>query len=484
LISKRTFLITLAFIALLAAIGAPAKKITLSIIYNTYTSPYNMGWNGTSIYVSKLIELGYNVKIVNSRSELKEYTGSKVLYIAIAPEEPYTSDDILILREMMRNGALRMIYADENHKTANTILYPLFKARIAKGYLSYPNDPSRPIIGYNVKFTFMDGKRYSIRLNIASAIEEPGELNPTCYVKLPIALEGHVITRDDGWPLMGYWSLGDDKAFIIADSSLFINMYFEYPELSDNDEFIISLSISLTENDTSYTILIDNYHYNVHKRINELSEQVLSRFTLPLLPIGLIVGFIMARIFNMVDESFLTMILFNNVFKILILVAVMLILYSYISKRLGTSGFDEKVYTYEEIYVLGETSIKSRLLKVSPISKKEFKLALSTLYEVLNDLIYKYVGVRLADVKKESLEYKKLKAIIGDDLDRYWSSIVKLRRIYENVKYGKTLFPPIVMWRKTFNKLINVCEVIVERFGASIIDKEGLRGVEYKLRKR
>ena len=60
----------------------------------------------------------------------------------------------------------------------------------------------------------------------------------------------------------------------------------------------------------------------------------------------------------------------------------------------------------------------------------------------------------------------------------------KLRKIKLNVEEGKFIFPPIIFWRRTFNNIVLASERIVKKFGASIVGEEGIKGVEYKLRRK
>jgi len=481
MLSRRTFIIIIVAIALLASITAPPKSLTIKLLHSRFTSPYNTDWNGTSMFYESLVHAGYNVRILNNVYELVRTPANKILYIIIAPERKFNNEEVEIIRRTLDAKKLSIIIADENYGTANSIITPLFKARLAPVYILDINlNPIQTVLWE------LNGSTFNIRLNEASTFDKLGKLTPSLYSRpdsILLSLINNTILNipPRPYPIVCFWASGDDFAIVISDSSLFINLYYNNTKLSDNAKFTQFLVDLATDGDKGYTVFIDNAHYNVIDLNNPIGS-ILKGFKMPIPPLGLICGIILSNLIKTVDYTFRRLLLSDNMFRMISLITFIVVIYYILSKRTGKAENDEAFYEFEEVLAIVETDIKRKLASPKAIKKEDYKFALASLYDVLRELFLRHTSMDISSLKSEDVE--KLKSILNDDLQLALKTFGKLRKIKLNVEEGKFIFPPIIFWRRTFNNIVLASERIVKKFGASIVGEEGIKGVEYKLRRK
>jgi predicted alpha/beta-fold hydrolase len=131
---------------------------------------------------------------------------------------------------------------------------------------------------------------------------------------------------------------------------------------------------------------------------------------------------------------------------------------------------DLKLEDTSEVDVIVDTQIRRTLLgKKIKVSKNDF----IALYEVMDQVIMKTVGVRISEpdairmLITHGIEEKMAKKYVND-----------MNKLY--MKITKRKFRPIVIsWNKKITEMIKLSEKVLNTFGSTLI---GEKGIEYKIR--
>ena len=482
MISKKTFAILLVLVAFIASIYAPLKILPIKIpIYYYSSSPYNTLWNGTSEFYNMLKEEGYEVYLLNSMSDINRLVkvNDSFLYIVIAPDRPFTLDDIKLLKEAIQRAYhASFLIADENI-TSNSLLMTLFHAMISGLVIKDPNSPYGPL--FPVVKCKINDTEYTLVLNIASYI--------TLIPRHPGFEEEffRFLCTYEGKPIVVYYMGEDYEGIIISDSSIFINQFFKEEYLNEsvpkrftsieNKQFAIDIVKVLTHGDKEYKIIIDCLHYKA------LGIETL--LGLPIPPIGLIISMFLTMMVKALDSMYLSLLSqLPLIMKFIALLLILFLAYIILKKLGGKHGFDEGIYRRIETSILLETELPSRrMYNVRYLTKKDIIETLASLYEILRKIALKELNLDFMKIDEENV-LKRFRLIFKEKSDRALRAIRKLRKIYEyHIGKRKFIWPPIIFWRRTLSKLVLDSEMILETMGATIMGKPGVKGVEYRLRK-
>jgi len=516
MMKKRTFTILLVLVAFIASIYSPMKVLPIKLPISSPSSPYNTAWNGTSEFYNALLYEGYEVYVIESLDQLNKYIqgNDKVLFIVIAPDKPYTIDDLETIRHTLeRVDKFSFLIADENI-TSNNLLENFFGLAIT-GILVV-DEKSHFGRLYPQIVCRLNGTTYKLLLNIASYIAILEEYwGPWVPSKGLLKILGSL--RDK--PIVVYVAFENYEGIVISDSSIFINQFFNkeylkeslrgiilreihaftyfHPTLSgeevskledevierlvkreiNNREFALAVVKFLTHGDKSYKVIIDASHY---KEVN-----LSTILNVPIPPIGLLLAMLLTMGLKAVDAAYMALI--ENlpfIIKIIALVLVIFLAYTVLKRLGGRIGFDESIHKHIEANVLIEVELPGRrIYDVKKLSKKDAIELLSSLYTILRKIALKELNIDISEAEKGDVQ-KRLRAILKDKTEKALKTIMKLRKIHElHIGKRKFIWPPILFWKRTLSKLILNSEMILEAMGATITGKPGVKGVEYRLRK-
>jgi len=223
----------LAYLGLILLVGFLAYLGTEGLVYRVpvreAASPLNHGLYGTSDLVDLIHRLGYETLIVDTPMKL-EGVDKHIVYIVVAPDKPFTKQEITMLKKLYNNGKLSLLVADETG-IVNPLLETILGASI-KGDLVRTHE----MIGSGWDdFVYgecsFDGKTYTLYMfSRSSIIGSYNGLKPLCRIVgtpwLDLNGDGYQSPMepsiDDGI-LIALGDHGGGRVVVSADSSIFTN---------------------------------------------------------------------------------------------------------------------------------------------------------------------------------------------------------------------------------------------------------------------
>ncbi len=457
MISKSIMLILLliGFIAMIEY-GPPAIPLVEG------PSPFNSGALGTSKFTQLLASEGYNVIPVTNWNRtaniLRMQQCNEVLIIIISPEIPYYYEDLRSMESIIKScNNVSFIIADEGPYT-NSILNMLNSGTqiiSSKRILEPAGDPY-PYAQLKTPSNHV----YYLRLDKAA----PLQIN-----------SGDIMGIAEKLPVASYQVINKSKLYVIGDGSIFLNQVLNLPEnvSSPYRNFALQLVNDLASK--SSTILIEASKYvsvsNPQQLVLHSGLDVLNNPELFLLLLSRIIHprFWAPPLFNIINSYIRSMISFE---PIKILVALLIVFFSYrlISRYIGKPEHDSKLEDTSEVDVIIDTQIRRTLLgKKIKLNKND----LIALYEVMDQVLVKTVGMRLS-------EPNTIKMLVAYGIDEKMAKkyVNDMNRLY--TKITKKKFRPIVIsWNRKVTEMIKLSEKVLNIFGSTLI---GEKGVEYKMR--
>jgi hypothetical protein len=457
MVNKRIML-TLLLIGFIAMIeyGPPAIPLVEG------PSPFNSGALGTSKFVQLLVSEGYNVIPVTNWNKVSNLLNiqqcNEVLIIIISPELSYNNSELLSIKNIMNScNNVSFIIADEG-SYGNQILSMLNSGTriIASKRILEPTGDPYPYAELKTPSNHM----YYLRLDKAA----PLQVN-----------DGEIMGIAENLPVASYQIINKSRIYVIGDGSIFLNQVLNLPENVSlpYKNFALQLVSDLTNKQS--IILVEASKYistsNPQQLILSSGLNILNNPELFLLLLSRILHprFWAPSLFNIIN-SYIKNLISSPLTRILIALLLVFFSYWFISRYIGKSVHDLKLEDTSEVDVIVDTQIRRTLLgKKIKVSKNDF----IALYEVMDQVIMKTVGVRISEpdairmLITHGIEEKMAKKYVND-----------MNKLY--MKITKRKFRPIVIsWNKKITEMIKLSEKVLNTFGSTLI---GEKGIEYKIR--
>jgi fumarate reductase subunit D len=457
MVNKRIML-TLLLIGFIAMIeyGPPAIPLVEG------PSPFNSGALGTSKFVQLLVSEGYNVIPVTNWNKVSNLLNiqqcNEVLIIIISPELSYNNSELLSIKNIMNScNNVSFIIADEG-LYGNQILSMLNSGTriIASKRILEPTGDPYPYAELKTPSNHM----YYLRLDKAA----PLQVN-----------DGEIMGIAENLPVSSYQIINKSRIYVIGDGSIFLNQVLNLPENVSlpYKNFALQLVSDLTNKQS--IILVEASKYistsNPQQLILSSGLNILNNPELFLLLLSRILHprFWAPSLFNIIN-SYIKNLISSPLTRILIALLLVFFSYWFISRYIGKSMHDLKLEDTSEVDVIVDTQIRRTLLgKKIKVSKNDF----IALYEVMDQVIMKTVGVRISEpdairmLITHGIEEKMAKKYVND-----------MNKLY--MKITKRKFRPIVIsWNKKITEMIKLSEKVLNTFGSTLI---GEKGIEYKIR--
>lgn len=206
---------------------------------------FNPDWDGTSDLRATAEGTGSDPVIVRNATRYDEY-GANATAFVLAPEEPYTDEDVDRIRAFLERGGT-LVVADRDGPHGHALLAELGVAARPVGPLlrderHYYRDPALPVATEVGNHTFVDGVD-AITINYGTAVE------PNGTTVLASSSEYAYLDRDGSetlsdnetlasYPVATVEPVGNGSVVTVGDPSIFINVM---QERGGNRAFIAAL---------------------------------------------------------------------------------------------------------------------------------------------------------------------------------------------------------------------------------------------------
>ena len=466
--SKKLIISIVIFLALVAAIYAPQKSIKI-YSYERLTSPYNTDWGGTSNLVEYLKEyyalkerVQVNVIIIDNISILEGYPHrsyfSKYLHdilVIIGPDYPYSEEEIKIIRNFLMNGGSLLI-ADELG-IVNDLINNLFKVSISPEKIDY----YLALVSQGIEVKWYAHFYPFIDKDVE--IDLPGYINQTDYLLIGGYYDEYVQGDLSGTYVVAcYGNLGVSRVYIVADTSIFINKYIDR---SENRKVIIDIidwlsGIREFEGKGGLVrIYIDASH---HKPIS---------LSLPLPHIGRIIAGYIESYGSQLNVFFQRYVVNAPLLtKIIVMVFVLIGIYGTIRKWYREKAIKDNVMSevVEENVLL--YSPEYERMKVRIKRRGGYKEVVAKLYELLNLMLFKRLGITIEDLIISDRGWDKISLYLNlkeYELKRFKAVFKDLYEVKEYIE-GKRRILPIIFWRRKVNWYISKLSPLFKRLGLEL----------------
>lgn len=425
-------------------------------------SPFNSGSLGTSKLAQLLTSEGYNVVPVTDWNRMMNFLNAQqcneILIIIISPELPYNNSELLSIKNIIKScDNVSFIIADEG-PYSNQILNMLNSGTqiISSERILEPAGDPYPYAELKTPSNHI----YYLRLDKAA----PLQIN-----------SGEVMGTAEKLPVASYQIINKSKIYVIGDGSIFLNQVLNLPENASLPYRNFALQLVGDLANKQSIILIEASKYistsNPQQIILNNGLNILNNPELLLLLLSRIIHprFWAPPLFNIIN-SYIKNLASSTPMKIFIALLLVFLGYWFVSRYIGKLEYDLKLEDTSEVDIIVDTQIRRALLsKKVKVNKSDF----IALYEVMDQVIMKTVGVRISepDVIKiltaYGIEEKMAKKYVND-----------MNRLY--IKITKKKFRPIIIsWNKKITEMIKMSEKVLNKFGSTLI---GEKGVEYKIR--
>jgi|Deesub1362B_J571_1020462.scaffolds.fasta_scaffold00005_106 hypothetical protein len=478
--SKALLITGLFIIALAAAIYAPPKAITIPSFAGT-TSPANTMWDGASEF-TKFLNGTFRLTFLQEISDLNNYGAdgeySDVL-ILLGPDIEYSDDEIRDIRNFLNRGGSILI-ADETG-SVNSLLRTLYRAEISVDkYLEYTMVLETNITPYIWIANFTYPAPYTVNVDLPSYISKLGMLKEAgSYIEIysqdPVDEINITIYR-------GYaaYYQAIHRAFVIADTSLFINHYIDKSQRKD---FIYSVIIWLSTGEPGSFPVGDGERRNEIRVLLDVSHYSYKTLSLPLPHMGMIIASYLSQYgeeFNRYTYDYII----NTPAPLKLFIILMVGLSVYRSSR---RWYVKKVESDAPIKISRERKVmvyspELEDIKISLRRRGIYKRMIANLYEITDLILRKRVGVSIEQLIVENSGWDLISVYIGkEDRDRLRKTLKEIFDVREYLE-GRRRFMFIIRWKAKFYRLANNLNVLFERLGVPLIGDKSGKGVEYWFR--
>ena len=514
----KLFMLILSLIGIIACFYVPAVSMNITAkLYTGTASPYNIDWMGTSTFKEILVEKGYKVIVVDEWSRLYTCIKKGDLVVIIAPDRPLTISESVYLYNLVLNGTIDLLVADENTTSNNllrlfglnitgyavlveslassektssspfprTVMYPSTSGVVYAviDYRVYSENNTVFILKklYPVRTT---GKKYVFRLNWASDIEftTPALVNTsspaynTYLLNITYCITGY--TR-------GFLDYNDNGVIDISEAPSFNTRYTSVWAIVNNRSRVIVFSDSflftnqaLEMNNTVYREYIED----LIDSINASSRRILilnNIYSITKKSIGIpyhpsIILYFLASILVSVNNVITSLVSKNTFFALiysssLVVTLSLMLVYMTSYKRF----VEQSVSSVDETRIITETIVRKSVLE----GKGDPRETINGLWSILEYSTRKLLGYSIADVARDTSLVKKFSRDTGIEPRKLEKIVRWLYSIYLK-SLGKRRFPIVLSWSRVLKKYINYSEYILEHMGYTLTRKKGYRGIE------
>jgi hypothetical protein len=222
-------------------------------------SAYNPGWDGSSTLRGEIAPVGGSVVVGEGMSAYNTVTPAGTVAFVLSPDRRYTDDEAARLRAFVRRGGTLVVAEDFGPHT-NPLLDRIGASTrvdgrpLRDGY-SYYRSPSLAVATGVAESDLTTGVD-RLTLNRGTALEPNGaqvlvESSPLAYVD---ANRNATLDRAESMgphPVVTVEQVGEGRAVVVADPSVFINAMLERP---GNRQFALALVTG------AETVLLDYSH--------------------------------------------------------------------------------------------------------------------------------------------------------------------------------------------------------------------------------
>lgn len=460
--SRKYVLAVITILALLAAIYAPQKYLSVTT-HLTATSPLNKSPSGTSrlIPLVKSVLSKGGVKVVvsllDNLSVLEGYPhrsysrgGLSDILIIMGPDVPYTEREIRVIRGFYHAGGALLI-ADELG-VVNGLLRALFGAEVSEEavqtYMAMVVYGQRP--AWRAEFSFPAEVRLNV--DLPSYFVSTGNLTPCAWYSTELA--GSVL--EHGRVLACYVE-APSRAFVISDTSLFVNKYLKGSEADRAlAAAIVRWLAGSVEGGGVVRVYVDVGHYAAAK------------LDIPLPHIGRILA---AYMESAASEA----VRYAREYVVespapLKLAAILALTWSiYLSAR---RWYRARVERDEPLEGVSERSVlvyspEYEKVKVRLRRRGRYKQLVANLYELTDLMLKKRLGLSVERLAAGE-GWDSLSLYLGGDLKELRRAIEDLQRVKEYLE-GRRRLMLIFRWKRKFNYYVDALNPLFKRLGYELV---------------
>jgi len=464
-------LITLLLIILfLSTFYTPGLMIKVAMdLYTDTASPYNIGWNGTSILTERLRTMGIEVVITHDRDEFRRELVKGGLLLLVASDYEFNSDDTEYIINLLENGTINIGVFDEN---AN-------HSKILEKYGFYISgfiilDPVKTPRSYYPKsfLKTLNNSWVVYRSNIISSIEivfksiNRSVYDVICYTQglIDVDRDGkpdEYFTRNFITGVIVY--VGNSSILIHSDSYPLTNDALTRNLTASNIllEYVYKLAV-----EKGRRVIIPNFLY----RQRELSLNAPFHIT--------ILYMLLANYISRFDRV-LTVLISGNKYLYILLTLLIFLVFTLLNRIVLNIGvvkeYSVKRILEKNILISGYTTFN---LLNSPIVKTNCKTLINNYWATMTIIYHKIKGLNLDDILiKRQYNLLVQHGFTKSDVKKlYW-----LFKIYLKTK-GKCLFPVVFRWRRTLHKYVLLTEYFLNKIGYTLMNKDNYRDATYLLK--
>ena len=485
---------------LVASLYSAPKTLLINYAYKQAPTPYNNDWLGTSMLAALLEKEGYHVYAASSWNDVLKLSNDdrfrRVIVVVISPDKPVSRGEAGALFNSLALRNTSILVADEN-TTSNELTRPygievsgkiIFIVRLmgSEGNASI-------YVPATMRVPASSGKveEYHLVLSIASRLKIS---NTQAYTSIEATS-----TASDG-SLVGVFvksrSIGGvvNRVAVFSDGTIFLNTALSHSTREMNYtgfalETFKALSLGSKPNETA--VIFDLSHYETSMPnldpslgLRDNVENYL-KAPLPIIIHPAMIVYLLLVLARNVEDVF-----YSNLSHMPLLGIPVLALASYVSYRAlrGTATWDtiedELEHTVNEVSMVSQTLLRESLISRKKISRKQAISSLHNLYELINQVLWDNMGMRLEQIASDPRELEVASRLIGVDKERLALFAGTLVRLEEKYRGERKLFPLVIRSNTLLKKMIQEAEYILENLGYTLTGEgEGVKGVEYGVRR-
>ncbi len=481
----RSFIVVLAFVALIAIIYSPS---TIGVVPSGSlgtTSPTDASENGASLFLAFLQKSGYHVVLVNNtQGEQNLLSSGRAVLLLLGADTPLSQTEIQAIGTRYGSGHLSLLIAEGN-RTNGAFLTNLYGASVS----------GAPI--YDSTSTFKDQRVFTVTLNLGTTssagiidIASPITLGPGSVLRS--VAETSSASFDTLNRRLGPRTViaagengAGSRTVLITDSAPFTNYLFAYNQSANEQTFVGNMVDWVTRSNRSVTILYDNYHY----------KSATPKFSIGL-PVGPLVAYVLEQSLSSLNNYYGTLpgqlqgflqhfgiSVPDALARLAIALLLLFTLYGAVTRWFASEkkGRDDQPLPNTEKSIVAES--KSRIDFLATSRNKSFYVAtLARLYEVFDDIVLKQLGTGVSSVGEEQLKVR-LGEQAGEEAFKLFKDLSKIYE-YANGR-RRLLLPPVLRWKSRVSLLTTRAEDVLNHLGMTMTgSEEAKEDVEYVLRSR